>query len=733
MIYKSREEVTDDSYGSRVLLMKMSATAALLFCSLLGVISPQIPDFKPGDRKIITGPFWHEVFTETYEDHDDDVSTTTSEPLPFFEDDASTNNVTAQLGSHVHLHCRVHDLGEKTLGFGTKGGCEAAVHAARSFLQHGGGEVLLKVDVANAFNSVDRGALLTEIKDHIPDIFHYMWQCYSKPTKLIYKNNLLQSAVGCQQGDPLGPAIFSLAIHPHISSLASKFNVWYLDDGTLGGEANTVLSDLQNIINKFDSIGLNLNFSKCELFVSERIPPGEKEQIINKFNSLAPNIKLINKNLLRLLGAPVLDDSVESFTTEKITKFEESSKKLKELSPHMAYCIIKYCLFVPKFNYVLRCTTLWKHKILLNTLDDLVRKTLVEILNCPLNDKSWMQATLPIRFGGTGIRSVSAVALPAFLSSAHSTSDLYGKIIYPSLGDVEVTCLAEARNAWLDVTGRSQSLPIVPGSQRLWDEPLCTQVQKNLTDSAQNPAERARLMAAVEPESGYWLHALPSTILGTHLDRSTFSLAISLRIGAKINEPHRCRCGGGVDELGHHGLACQRSAGRLSRHAALNDVIRRALASAGVPAVLEPTGVARDDGKRPDGMTLIPWKNGRPLVWDATCVDTLAQSHLPATATKAGAAAATAEAAKRRKYAALGQGYMFVPFGVETLGPWGPDAKRIYREIATRLIDASGDQRAGTYLGQRISLAIQRGNAASLLGTLPNDGGDLENIFYLLR
>ncbi|KAG7296714.1 hypothetical protein JYU34_020596 [Plutella xylostella] len=97
--------------------MKMSATAALLFCSLLGVISPQIPDFKPGDRKIITGPFWHEVFTETYEDHEDDVSTTTSEPLPFFEDDASTNNVTAQLGSHVHLHCRVHDLGEKTISW----------------------------------------------------------------------------------------------------------------------------------------------------------------------------------------------------------------------------------------------------------------------------------------------------------------------------------------------------------------------------------------------------------------------------------------------------------------------------------------------------------------------------------------------------------------------------------------------------------------------------------------
>ncbi|VVC99411.1 unnamed protein product [Leptidea sinapis] len=76
-----------------------------------------VDDTKTGETKIIIGPFWHEVFTETYEEGDDDISTTTTEPLPFFEDDASTSNVTAQLGSRVHLHCRVHDLGEKTISW----------------------------------------------------------------------------------------------------------------------------------------------------------------------------------------------------------------------------------------------------------------------------------------------------------------------------------------------------------------------------------------------------------------------------------------------------------------------------------------------------------------------------------------------------------------------------------------------------------------------------------------
>ncbi|GBP72871.1 hypothetical protein EVAR_57417_1 [Eumeta japonica] len=69
-----------------------------------------------GGKKLIDRPFWHESFTETYEDHEEDVSTTTTEPLPFFEDDYASN-VTAQLGSKVYLHCRVHDLGEKTVRF----------------------------------------------------------------------------------------------------------------------------------------------------------------------------------------------------------------------------------------------------------------------------------------------------------------------------------------------------------------------------------------------------------------------------------------------------------------------------------------------------------------------------------------------------------------------------------------------------------------------------------------
>jgi hypothetical protein len=45
-------------------------------------------------------------------------------------------------------------------------------------------------------------------------------------------------------------------------------------------------------------------------------------------------------------------------------------------------------------------------------------------------------------------------------------------------------------------------------------------------------------------------------------------------------------------------------------------IINRSLTSIHVNSTLESNGLSRDDRKRPDGMTLVPWIKGQPLVWD---------------------------------------------------------------------------------------------------------------------
>ncbi|KAI8425066.1 hypothetical protein MSG28_006934 [Choristoneura fumiferana] len=69
--------------------------------------------------------------------------------------------------------------------------------------------------------------------------------------------------------------------------------------------------------------------------------------------------------------------------------------------------------------------------------------------------------------------------------------------------------------------------------------------------------------------------------------QKTLRIAAGLRLGVGICESNNCvSCGAPVDRLGQHGLSCSSGAGRLSRHATLNDILRRALVSANVPAAL---------------------------------------------------------------------------------------------------------------------------------------------------
>jgi len=73
-----------------------------------------------------------------------------------------------------------------------------------------------------------------------------------------------------------------------------------------------------------------------------------------------------------------------------------------------------------------------------------------------------------------------------------------------------------------------------------------------------------------------------------------------------------------VDAFGLHGFVCKKAPGGPARHHALNDLVARVMASAGIPVSKEPQGLSCSDGKRPDCLSLIPWQSGKPLTWDVT-------------------------------------------------------------------------------------------------------------------
>ena len=74
-----------------------------------------------------------------------------------------------------------------------------------------------------------------------------------------------------QQGDPLSPALFALAIDEVTSKIKADLNIWYLDDGCIGGDPQTMLTNATMIRDSLCLISLEINNSKCELlFINHR-------------------------------------------------------------------------------------------------------------------------------------------------------------------------------------------------------------------------------------------------------------------------------------------------------------------------------------------------------------------------------------------------------------------------------------------------------------------------------
>src|ERR1700743_820126 len=155
-------------------------------------------------------------------------------------------------------------------------------------------------------------------------------------------------------------------------------------------------------------------------------------------------------------------------------------------------------------------------------------------------------------------------------------------------------------------------------------------------------------------------------------------------------------------------MVCKKAPARLTRHHAVNDIIARALTSAGVPVTKEPLGIIRSDGKRPDGLTLVPWQGGKALTWDATIVTTLAESYLTASSSAAGSASEMAAAKKVEKYSDLSADYHFQPISLESLRPVSSSSEAFITELGHRISLIPGDPKEQLFLWQRISVCFQR-------------------------
>ena len=596
------------------------------------------------------------------------------------------------------------------LGVGVRGGCEAAVHACRRYVTSmQEGHVVAKLDFTNAFNCIHRDAMLNAVFDKVPEIYSFCNLAYRGTSILKFGKRLISSQEGVQQGDPLGPLIFCLTIHPTLLSLESEFLVGYMDDITIGGPVASVASDINVIIVDGSNKGMHLNVAKCEL-ISKDVPPTIVP--LDQFIQVKPDAAT-------LLGAPLLaGKALDKALEKKYDEFKRASKRLRLITSHDALVLLKSSCSSPRLMHILRSSPCDGH-MTLTSISDLLRECLNLIANVNINDLQWLQASLPVKVGGLGLRSPMKLALSTFLASVSGTLQLQNDL----LRNCQALPDDQFNSYLLRWTTALQPLPPPVGTaacrQRFWDAPFVESSFATLLASQPDEHNQARLLAAAAPHSGDWLHVLPISSCGLRLDDDAIRVAIGLRLGANLCDPHVCPCGTFVNSHGTHGLSCKRGSSKLTRHATINNLIHRALVRARIPSTMEPTGLSRSDGKRPDGLTLVPWSAGKSIIWDVTVVDTLAASYITTTSKTAGGAAEIAVNRKEEKYAALSINYNLIVIALETLGPLGTKSYTFLRELGRRLTIVTEGPRETSFLFQRISIAVQRFNAIRIRDSFP--------------
>ena len=567
------------------------------------------------------------------------------------------------------------------------------------------------------FNNNNNKAVIDECATFFPELLPWVSWCYGSHTWLWHPMGKISSQSGVQQGDPLGPMLFALVLHKLVTSIDADddclhllLEAWYLDDGVLAGERSAVLRALQLIEELGPHLGLNLNFSKCEVFSrrgNSLFPPVVK-------SSLLPN--------LVILGVPIGDFvHCARFIAEKCAISKVLLKALVDVSVvdlHVAFSLLRMCGSYCKLVHLTRATPPSLCADSLKSFDEDIRLCFTSCLAVDVPDSYWQQAQLSPRFGGLGFRSLALHSPAAFISSLASS-----ELCSPD--DIHMHQAVTRFNAQV-----SPQDSITVGTI-LASPPLQKALSKTLDDhifqsllSSSSPVNKARILSVSAPHAGSWISVVPSTGLDLHLDNAECQVALRWWLGLDTSGGSTCPfCPGtALDPLGHHAATCRHGGNVVSRHNHLRDIFadfcRRAHLSVKVEVGY---GLSRDHiNSRPADILVQSWDRGKPAAFDVTVASPLTPAVLNEASISAGAAAYGAENRKHATNDTRCQelGWMCIPLAVELYGNWGKEAQCVFSRLASLLAvsQSSFKPKMVAEIYGRLNLSLVRSVARAIMG-----------------
>jgi len=359
-------------------------------------------------------------------------------------------------------------LAPRQLGVSVSGGAEALIHSLHRLHTEFGKQsevAILQVDFANAFNLISRRAMFCAVRTHFPELLQYVETCYGDNTDpVLWCQDLqLYSRTGCQQGDPLGPLLFSITLHDFLSHAPkevraneaggadiSRIPMWYLDDGYIFGRHES----LQQYTSFLDSplarrYGLYLKLIKCKIWW----PTAPDDSVRAAYPSTLPQ--------LYTPGTWVMKTPIGSFDFLRrgmLFKVKEILKLFPLLhglnNAHTAFYLLRSCLSSCRLIHLLRVIPPAASRDGAALFDQEIQEFMRSMVGGVLPAATAREIRLPVRSTkptfGMGLTSAVTIAPSAYIASSLLVHSLLpGLLPKPSqLAQFDYPPLLAARDEW---------------------------------------------------------------------------------------------------------------------------------------------------------------------------------------------------------------------------------------------------------------------------------------------
>ena len=470
----------------------------------------------------------------------------------------------------------IESAGSLQVCAGQMAGCEAATHAMGEIFKEEETDAVLFVDASNAFNSLNREAMLHNMQYLCRPLSTYLKNCYGTPSRLFVHNKSggveLASEEGTTQGDPSAMPAYGIGILPFLGLIKppnegrETKHVAYADDLGGGSKLVTLRRWWDRIVQQGPKYGY--------------FPKPEKSWLVVKPEKLAEaqemfgdaGVKITAEGRKYLGGFVGTNEGRENYARELCKEWIEQLEELSIIArsePQAAYAGFT-AGFKHKLTYFLR--TIPNMAEIVKPFDDVLTNKFLPAVTekSVISDYDRKLFSLPVRLGGLGIPIYSESCSIEFENSQKMSEYLIGKIVTQD-SDYVVD-----PNREREIRGTLKREKIQRQNELL--EVLrekMTQQQIRMNDIAQMKGASA------------WLTSLPLKEEGFVLNKREFFDALAFRYVWPLKRlPKNCACGRTFDM--EHALTCMKGGYVHRRHDRIRDLIAHVLKDVSPGVQTEP-------------------------------------------------------------------------------------------------------------------------------------------------